>query len=70
MINFKNFKKIKSNTIITIDSLSSNNYKKFKYSFYFMIEQYFLNNIKNKSQSKILFDNNKLLIDYISNHGN
>lgn len=70
MINYKNLKKIKSNTIITIDSLSSNNYKKFKYSFYFMIEKYFLNNIKNKSRPKILFDNNKLLIDYISNHGN
>ena len=70
MVNYKNLKKIKSDTIITIDSLSTKNFKKFKYSFYFMIKKNFFNFKKNKSTLKIVFDSNKLLIDYISNYGN
>ena len=35
-----------------------------------MIKQNFFNFKKNKSTLKIVFDSNKLLIDYISNYGN
>ncbi len=68
--NFNNYKKINLNTIKTIDSLSPEYFSSFKKSFYFMIEKFFLNLDVNNFPVKVLFNSNKVLIDYISNNEN